>query len=846
MKKTIGRKVVLILVMVLSLPFFLNQNLAITSAATTPSFNKTKVSLAGKGKTYQLTVKDQVAKSTYKWSTSNAKVAKVSSKGLVTAVDKGTAKIKCKITYPNKKTKTLTCTVTVTIPSEQIKIANAVEVNGAHKLTVGQSFDFQCEILPANTSDVAYWSIGGGDESCIRIDDANEGKVTAHKEGKVILLATGVKKATAANAATSYVRDAIIIEVTGQTATVRSAEFTGSTEIKVVFDSPVNRDTVITSNNKLSDNITILMKKDSKGVMASDPGALTASLSADGQTLTITSTNRFNGQYGITFSNKIITTAGVALQEYTKLITYTDNVPPTILGVDMDDSGMVATIRFSEAVDITNLQVPSVTLVQGSTSTTDPVTMNTLQNKYNYILSQDKKSMTIDLSKISSLDYGKKYSVTFAGIKDLAGNAPASYTLTTVLYTDTSVKSQAVPISLIRSGHKTLTATFTRSISYGGIAILDNGSVLTGTVDSTNNRKVIYTLNDSDVTLSGTRVVTLSNWDSYNVNPNDNTAANGRKFNVDFTIEKTSPVFGYEYDPATNILTLNFNEDVKLLASSGVFSSSIKTATDDIINATNVTYTRIADLNDPRVVKLQLGNMNLAGSYTITIDQGFAVDNFDNPSLARTIQLSNTNGGSKELPGPYSVTQSQSNLSQIYLEFANKLDLASAQNVANYTIPGVNIVSAQVTKNSTDGATVVLTVGDIDVTVERPIKISGVLGYNGSYSAISGFEKVIPLKDNKKPTFISSTFDTASRNVIRLNFNEQIQGSLKVKVTQVSGGSSIEIPNNVTVSGSCASVNLDFTPEKGSFLRIEVVTNNLTDMNGNAAVLSTTGVVANY
>ena len=163
MKKTIGRKVVLILVMVLSLPFFLNQNLAITSAATTPSFNKTKVSLAGKGKTYQLTVKDQVAKSTYKWSTSNAKVAKVSSKGLVTAVDKGTAKIKCKITYPNKKTKTLTCTVTVTIPSEQIKIANAVEVNGAHKLTVGQSFDFQCEILPANTSDVAYWSIGGGD-----------------------------------------------------------------------------------------------------------------------------------------------------------------------------------------------------------------------------------------------------------------------------------------------------------------------------------------------------------------------------------------------------------------------------------------------------------------------------------------------------------------------------------------------------------------------------------------------------------------------------------------------------------------------------------------------------------
>ena len=48
-----------------------------------------------------------------KWSTSNKKIAKVSSKGIVTAVKKGSAKITCKVTFYGGKTKKLTCKVKV-------------------------------------------------------------------------------------------------------------------------------------------------------------------------------------------------------------------------------------------------------------------------------------------------------------------------------------------------------------------------------------------------------------------------------------------------------------------------------------------------------------------------------------------------------------------------------------------------------------------------------------------------------------------------------------------------------------------------------------------------------------
>ena len=148
MKNNLGKRLALIMVFTMLLtPIIWLQSETIALAAT-PSFKESKLEIIGEDETYQLEIKNKVANSTYKWSSSNTKVARVSSKGLVTSVGKGTATIRCIITYPTKKTKTINCKVTVIIPATKVKINNAKEVNGAHILKVGETYNFNRDIFP--------------------------------------------------------------------------------------------------------------------------------------------------------------------------------------------------------------------------------------------------------------------------------------------------------------------------------------------------------------------------------------------------------------------------------------------------------------------------------------------------------------------------------------------------------------------------------------------------------------------------------------------------------------------------------------------------------------------------
>jgi hypothetical protein len=179
------------------------------------------------------------------------------------------------------------------------------------------------------------------------------------------------------------------------------------------------------------------------------------------------------------------------------------------------------------------------------------------------------------------------------------------------------------------------------------------------------------------------------------------------------------------------------------------------------------------------------------------------------------------------------------------------LDVNSATDVRNYSIPGVTILSARLTKNTkNEGATVVLTIADgsISVTLERPLRISGVTSYSGTYAPITDFERMVLLKDNVKPFFIApAIFDAAKANEIRLTFSEEITGTMVVKVTQ-TGIYNSEIGNFVTVSGNSVIITLTNIPVQNSYLRIDILENNITDLSGNqsVAMLPSYGVVAAY
>ena len=842
------KMVPLLLALLLLIPFLWNQNAVIVSAAS-PAFTDSKVTIVGEDETYQFVIANKVSGSTYKWSTSNKKVAKVNSQGLVTAVGKGTATIKCKITYPSNKTKTLSAKVTVKIPATGIRINNATKVNGSHILMLNERYNFNRDIEPSNSSDKTYWSIGGGDADCISIDGVSNGIVTAKKVGKVILVATAAEKATAEHAALSNVSDAIIIEVVEPTATVRSAEITGSTQIKIVFDSPVDKSTIISSKDELLSSIALTLMKDSKGNLAKDPGTLTPKLDSDNRTLTITTSNMLSGDYGINFTDAIKTLDGVSIEPDYKQMSYIDTIGPAISHVLLDDSGMINTIYFTEAVDFTKLKVSDATLLPSNKSTTyDPATISTLNNKLNYIASDDKTSLTINMSNIAPTDYGKAFSIVISGIKDLAGNMPTNYTLSTVLRTDTTPKAQARPISVIRTSYNTVTATFSRAIKTPGWATINNGSVAYGVVDEKNNRKVNYTINDGDAQLTGMVKVEIGFWDSYNVVSTDNYADTMRRFNVNFTADKTSPILtDYGFDSETNILTLKFNEAVQLNETSGIFSTTLVTVNDDIISDTHITYKELSS-DDDKVINLKIENMPLLGRYTFTLEKGFIVDNFKNMSLSRTITISNATGSSSELPGPYAIVQSTTNLSEIHIKFHNKVDVASAQDISNYSIPGVKILSALVIDNTTDnGATVVLTVqeGSINVTVERPIVITGVMGYNGSYTPITAYTTTVELKENKAPSFVSISFDKDSLNAIKMTFNEEIKetSSITANISQLDGSYSRSIGSTVIVEGNNVIFNLDTIPDNNSGLKVDIIDHDIRDANGNKATLQSTYIV---
>lgn len=852
MKNNPGKKTAFSMVLALLLTSLFWFSIDKSAYGASPSFVESKVEIIGEDQTYQLEIKDKVAGSKYKWSSSNSKVARVSSKGIVTSVGKGTATIKCKITYPTNKSKTIKCKVIVIIPATKIRINNATEENGAHILKLGETYNFNRDITPSNSSDKTYWSIGGGDPECIRVVNSSNGIVEGTKAGKVVLVATAARKATKAEAKKSIVNDAIIIEVVKPSATVNSASIISNNEIKVVFDSPIDEKTVIGQNNILLDSIDITLKRNIKGVLAGDPGKLTAKLSDDKKTLIITSSNRLEGEYGINFTSKIKTVDGEAIEEYYKQIRYEDTILPEIADIILDDSGMIVTIVFSEAIDFSGLKVSNAAIVPGSSSSpADPLTISILNNKNNYIPSQDKKSLTINLSNIAYSDYDKVFTVVLSGIKDLAGNAPANYNLPVYLRTDTRPKPQARLISIARTSYNTLTAIFDRSIQYGGYATINNGSTMVGIVDSQNPKKVHYTLSEADALKTGIQTVSLTGWQAYNVDPSDTTSYKQHTRTISFNVDKSNPVLlSQEFDPETNILTLTYNKEVVLWSDSGVFNASLVTVTDEIRSNYNLTYSKLAT-DDPKVIKLQIGNMTLIGNYTFTLSKNFVMDTFRNYSTERTITISNSDGVDLELPGPYMISQSTTNPSQIYLDFNDMLDIESAQNVTNYGIPGVTIISAKLEKNSKyEGARVVLTLADesIDISMERPIKISGVKGYNGIYGPIIDYTSNVYLRDNKKPYYVGPpVFDKNKPNEIRLRFSEEITGSMVVKVTQL-GTYSYVIGNSVSVSGSEVIITLNTIPDRNAYLRIEIIDNKILDLSGNQSSPMSTqvGVVAQY
>ncbi|WFR56214.1 Ig-like domain-containing protein [Anaerocolumna sp. AGMB13025] len=846
MKKRIQKWIGILLAVLLIITVFPVNGTTTYAAAAKPTISMTSKTLIGVGTAFTLSVKnlDKTKVKTTVWSSTNKNVVTVNSKtGYVTSKGKGTATVKCKITYKNGTVLSPSCKVTVKIPASAIKITNTMpEGMNNFVLTVGNTMDFDSMITPSNASDLITYTIDN--TSYATVD--KKGIVTALKPGIVRLTATA--SMTKAGTATSTVKDDVSILIVAKTAGVSSAVLTDATTLTVNFDNPVNPSTVIGTYGELLDSVTINGMNDKDGKPADKLGYLSGVLSSDGRTLTITSANAFNGTYALHVSNTVLSMDGTPVTEYYKNLELKDTKPPFFKDYKIDDTGMIVTLNFNKAMDFTNMQVSKVSLVK-SNETADVATLSLLKTKTNYVKSEDSKSLTIDLTNINPNDLNKSFAVVFSGLKDKAGNYPSNSIITAYVVTDTTPKPQAVLKSLTRTGYYTITASFTRSIKAPGEIMLSNGKMIDGVVSKDDKTLVNYTLDATSAKLTGSQKVSIGFWDSYNVKDTDHTGDTFTDRMVNFTVSTTGPQLR-SYKLTTEgtdanlsyILTLTYDKAVVLSSDTGKFVSRLNTVNGDIYSQKNLTYTATA--KDMIVtLKLDKNQFNDNGTYTITIPDGFVKDNFNNDSKKTDAIVNRTGTNGTGLPAPDRIEQSSSDPGVILISFPNKLDKATAENRANYTILGVTILKAELVDNNAAGATVQLTLnqGAVSVTATYVIKIKGIKGYGDSFTPMDDYETTLLLMENKAPSITKIAYSYPT--TINITFDDTLTGTPDFSAMQ----NGIDYAGSSFINGDTVTIVLNQVPVRGVNMIINPnINNSITDISGNKAIVTTRYITPTY
>lgn len=821
---------------------FLFMQVMQVQAASAPKLNKTKVTLSNKGDMYSLEVKNKKSGWKYSWSSSNKKIVTVNKYGQIKAVKGGNATVRCKITYKSKKTKVLTCKVTVRIPATDIAISNKkLTANNCQTIKVGEQYDFNRKLTPSTATDTVYWQVE--DASIATVN--SKGVVTAHKQGLTRLKVIAATSSTKAKK--SIVNDAINLYVVDNTAEVISVTQSSASVVQIAFSEPINPDTVfnVDGSNTLLDNISFLAKEDDYGKLAQAYGKITGEFSSDCTLLTLTSQYSFKGTYQISIRN-LGTKSKKLVDEYVRTTELIDTVPPKYVDTTVDETGTTASINFSEPLNISKLTVESV-------SRADGITMNVLstavlKNKSMYTLSSDKRSILVNMSNINTNDKNKLIYVLVKGIQDIAENDTDPEAITMQVFSDTTTKPQANLLTLERTSYYTITATFDRPIEKAGTLYV-NYVECKGVVNSKNKKVVQYTIPAGLAILRGEQSVTISNYCAYNVALYSGYTTVTRKIN--FTIQETQDapkLVDYTTDSATNMIILNYSKNVRLANSRGNLSASITTTypntTYTWTTTSTIPYMAVVEDNVVKII-LDSDHMQTTGTYVMNIPPAFVTDENDVPNTEiQTVALVKTEAtktpSSNPLPAPSSIQQSLDDNNVVNVTFDHKLDIDTATKVTNYAFDGgVIIDSATLLQNDPMKAVVqlhlipatILTTGDYKLTIYN------LLGYNNSYGSIESTPMSVRLKENNPPTMINATL-TSSTTIV-LNFTEDMRGSVTCTVYQ--NGNIITQSGSPAVSGQYVTINLA-TALQGTTGVYVHITSNLSDSNGNAAIVSDSAI----
>lgn len=741
----------------------------VVSAQAAPTINATKQTITGPKKTFALKVSNQPAGTKVTWTSSNKSIATVSSTGVVTSVKKGKATITCNIRKGKKLVKKFTCAITVVIPASKIRINNAKidATEKAHIIKLGETYDFNSKITgdPKNYSSSykGYYKVE--DESIATV--SSTGIVTPKKVGKTKLTVyAGLNKTAAINDDNPF-QDYIYISVVDTPVAVNGTpNLTSSKTLVVHFTQPMLASTLVDTNGALTSNISIISRYENNK-FADDVGALKGEFSKDGKTLTITSTNDFNGVYELRILKGALSANAVPLNEiYMQTLSLVDTTPPTYIGTTIDETGIIAMINFNEPLDITSLGVSNVKKNGASVTDYSNFYLSTVSN---YKLSKDKKTLLFDMSDLPMSDRSATYTVDLYGIRDSRGNfSNSAYTVQ--LMADTATKPQANCTNIVRTGNS-LVATFSLPIQTPGYVTVDGYSVY-GIVNESNRKEVIYSLKNSHLAdKKETNVlVSLFGFSGYNTAQSNTTTTAQRYVNFATSVNPltitNSTLTSQKINNVTKpVLTLTFNKPISSIISNGTLQI-VNKSSDTVLPAETYSYTANASDN---VATIVLDNSLIESSYyTITIPAYFVTDIYENGNTLKDITLQKTGGSVVALPAPVSIQLDALSNSIVYVTFNDKLDRISAETASNYMIQNTSVTSASVISSGDNTPTVIkLTLSNaINDNLAYAITISGIKGSNGSYTVMKPYKEQILFSSNRELKCIDITATASSSKLV--------------------------------------------------------------------------------
>ncbi len=273
-----------------------------------------------------------------------------------------------------------------------------------------------------------------------------------------------------------------------------------------------------------------------------------------------------------------------------------------------------------------------------------------------------------------------------------------------------------------------------------------------------------------------------------------------------------------DYEHQAKLVTLKRTDRNRLTAT---FDRSIQTPGLLLINNMECIEGKV-DSEDTEKVNYNLSSASskLTGWQDVLIGywEGYDVSPDDNSAdKLIKVRVNFSENGVNPLPAPVQITQSQNDNDIVIIQFNVKLDKASAEKESNYSIAGAKIIDADLKNNNSGNAVVELTLDEDSVSANGNYlaKISGIKGYNNTYSVMNPYNVSIYLRENTAP--ILTDYNYIYPTTINLTFNETVRGNAGFKVLQDDK----DYVSYTYINNNIVTIFLKETPDMDEILRIK-------------------------